>query len=108
METTIARPTDSPFRDDAASAPAPSVTVNVVYLARLRDAFGRGAEALAVPAPARAADVLAALRARGGAFAAELAPGRAVRVAVNHAMARDDAELRDGDEVALLPPVTGG
>ncbi len=108
METTIARPTDAPFRDDAAAAPAASITVNVVYLARLRDAFGRGAEALAVPAPARARDVLAALRARGGAFADELAPGRAVRVAVNHSMARDDAGLHDGDEVALLPPVTGG
>ena len=108
METTIPRPTDAPFRDDAAAPPAASIALNVVYLARLRDAFGRGGETLAVPAPARASDVLATLRARGGAFAAELGPGRAVRIAVNHAMARDDAELHDGDEVALLPPVTGG
>ena len=108
METTIARPTDAPFRDDAAPSPAATVALNVVYLARLRDAFGCAAETLALPAPARASDVLAALRERGGAFAAELKPGRAVRVAVNHAMAGDDAPLEDGDEVALLPPVTGG
>ena len=108
METTIARPTDAPFRDDAAAPPAASVTVNVVYLARLRDAFGRAGETLAVPAPARTSALLDVLRARGGAFAAELAPRRAVRVAVNHALARDEDALHDGDEVALLPPVTGG
>ena len=34
------------------------------------------------------------------------APG--VRVAVNHSMARGDAALEAGDEVAFLPPVTGG
>jgi molybdopterin synthase sulfur carrier subunit len=38
----------------------------------------------------------------------ELAPGRAVRVAVNHALVAVDSPVRDGDEVALLPPVTGG
>jgi molybdopterin synthase sulfur carrier subunit len=52
--------------------------------------------------------VLATLRARGGAWAQELAPGRAVRVAVNHDLAAGEIPLRDGDEVALLPPVTGG
>jgi molybdopterin synthase sulfur carrier subunit len=108
LETTITRPTDAPFRADAAADLTASISVNVVYLARLRDAFGRAGEALALAAPARAGDVVATLRERGGLFAAELAPGRAVRVAVNHAMARDDAALHDGDEVALLPPVTGG
>ena len=85
------------------------VTVNVVYLARLREALGRAGEALALPATdASVATVLAALRTRGGAFALELAAGRAVRVAVNHAMAGSDAPVRDGDEVAFFPPVTGG
>jgi molybdopterin synthase sulfur carrier subunit len=85
------------------------VTVNLVYLARLREAFGRAGEALTLPAgDASVAAVLAALRARGGPFAAELAAGRAVRVAVNHALVGTDAIFRDGDEVALLPPVTGG
>jgi len=31
-----------------------------------------------------------------------------VRVAVNHALVARDVLVRDGDEVALLPPVTGG
>ncbi|MCC6193180.1 MAG: MoaD/ThiS family protein [Burkholderiales bacterium] len=86
----------------------PAITLDVVYLARLREAFGRGREGLTVASGATVGDVLAALRARGEPFAQELAPGRAVRVAVNHDIAPADRVLRDGDEVALLPPVTGG
>ncbi len=85
------------------------VTVRVVYLARLREAFATAGESCAVPAgPATVAALLDTLRQRGGPFATELAPGRAVRVAINHAMARPSDALRDGDEVALFPPVTGG
>jgi molybdopterin synthase sulfur carrier subunit len=85
------------------------VTVHLVYLARLREAFGRAGEALTMPGgDATVAAVITLLRARGGAFAAELATGRAVRIAVNHALVGADAAVREGDEVALLPPVTGG
>ena len=89
---------------------SPPVVVRLVYLARLREALGSSGETLKLPAeaPSTVAGVLAALRARGGAFAAELADGRAVRVAVNHAMAKAPDPVRDGDEVALFPPVTGG
>lgn len=31
-----------------------------------------------------------------------------VRIAVNREYAENDCELHDGDEVALLPPVSGG
>ena len=91
-------------------AVVPAVTtIRLVYLARLREAFGRADEDMALlePTPTVAA-VLAVLRGRGGAWAEELAPGRAVRVALNHTVAGGDAPLRNGDEVALLPPVTGG
>jgi molybdopterin synthase sulfur carrier subunit len=54
------------------------------------------------------ASLLAWLRARGGAWASELAPGRAVRVAVNFDVAGSDTPIRAGDEIALFPPVTGG
>jgi molybdopterin synthase sulfur carrier subunit len=85
------------------------VTVNLVYLARLREAFGRPGEALTLSdGDASVAAVIALLRARGGSFAVELAAGRAVRIAVNHALVGADSVVRDGDEVALLPPVTGG
>ena len=94
---------------DSSPAPDATVTLRVVYLARLRDAFGAAGESLTLPVrDASAGAVLSLLRARGGAFAEELKPGRAVRVAVNHELAAPETPVRDGDEVALLPPVTGG
>ena len=87
-----------------------SVTVRLVYLARLREAFASSGESIAWPLAESptVAGLLDKLRERGGAFRTELASGRAVRVAVNHAVARPDDVLNDGDEVALFPPVTGG
>jgi sulfur-carrier protein len=87
-----------------------ALTVNVVYLARLREAFGSAGEQLPLHATEAATvnDVLTTLASRGGAFATELATGRALRVAVNHTLVSREARVRHGDEVALLPPVTGG
>ena len=88
-----------------------TLTIDVVYLARLREAFGKSHERLPLQCRDRAitvAEVLSTLAARGGAYATELAPGRAVRVAVNHAIVSRDVRVAEGDEVALLPPVTGG
>ena len=84
-------------------------TLTLVYLARLRDALGVSTERVALPAGiATAAELRAWLAGRGGAWATELAPGRAVRIAVNHDIAQADTKIRPGDEVALFPPVTGG
>jgi molybdopterin synthase sulfur carrier subunit len=88
---------------------APTETLTLVYLARLRDAFGTATESVRLPAGiATAAELRRWLAARGGAWATELAPGRAVRMAVNHDMAQPETPVRPGDEVALFPPVTGG
>ena len=87
---------------------AVGVTVNLVYLARLREAFGRGNERLTLAAGSTVDTLLDALRARGEPWSRELAQGRAFRVAVNHDVVVRDATIADGDEVALLPPVTGG
>ena len=97
-----------PMRDSATST---TLAVNVVYLARLREAFGCPGERLSLPAEGEAAtvaDLLATLAARGGAWATELAAGRAVRVAVNYVMCARETPVRAGDEIALFPPVTGG
>jgi molybdopterin synthase sulfur carrier subunit len=88
---------------------ATTLSVRLVYLARLREAFGSAGESLELAADRCTVEaLLASLRARGGAFATELDGRRAVRVAVNHVLARSGDEIRDGDEVALFPPVTGG
>lgn len=83
--------------------------LQLLYLARLREAFGLGGERWqASPEVADVASLLAALRSRGGVWSEELAPQKAFRVAVNHDMAQAATPLKDGDEVAIFPPVTGG
>ncbi len=57
---------------------------------------------------ADAAPMRAQLQARGGAWAAALAEGKLLRMAVNMDMAQGDAPIKAGDEVAFFPPVTGG
>ena len=48
------------------------------------------------------------LLARGGAYAEVLAPGRAVRMALNQELSEEAVPLPEGAEVAFFPPVTGG
>jgi len=83
--------------------------VSLVYLARLREAFGAASERIEAPPHVNTVGALRAwLAARGGAWATELAPGRAVRVAVNRDLAGADTPISPGDEIAIFPPVTGG
>ena len=81
--------------------------LNLLYFARLRDEFGLESEHLDSEA-ATVAELLVELRLRGEAWSRELAADRVFRVAVNQQMARLDTVLKDGDEVAVFPPVTGG
>jgi molybdopterin synthase sulfur carrier subunit len=83
--------------------------LSLVYLARLREAFGAASERFDPPPGVTTVGALRVwLATRGGAWATELAPGRAVRIAVNHDLADAETPVRPGDEIALFPPVTGG
>lgn len=81
--------------------------VRVRYFASIREALGPG-ETLAVETGTSLADLRDALIARGGAHAQALARGRALRVALDQAMADESARLPGDCEVAFFPPVTGG
>lgn len=83
--------------------------IRLLYFARLREVFALSTEDALLPdSVCNVGDLLAWLRSRGGAFATELAAGRAYRVAVNQDMATDATMLTDAAEVAIFPPVTGG
>jgi len=81
--------------------------LRVLYFARLRERFGVAEETFAFDG-ATVADLLDALRARGGAWAEELAAGRTFRVAVNQHVATPETPLVGAAEIAVFPPVTGG
>ena len=83
--------------------------VTVLYFARLKEALGTGSEELALPGSVGdLAGLRATLIARGGKWAHELAGERPIRAAVNQEMASPETPVKDGDEIAFFPPVTGG
>lgn len=79
--------------------------VRVRLFASLRDVAGRGEARLELPAGATAEAAWLALVTGHPA----LAPRRAsLAVAVNRAYAGFDTVLQDADELAFIPPVSGG
>lgn len=83
--------------------------IDVHYFASIRESLGRAHEQLpANQQTTTVAGVMDALIAQHGAqWNKVLREGR-VLMAVNQAVARPDTVVRDGDEVAFFPPVTGG
>ena len=83
--------------------------MKLLYFAWLRTRLGVAEEELPLPPDIRdVAGLVAWLRRRGANYAEALKDAKIVRVAVNQEYVGDDHPLRDGDEVALFPPVTGG
>lgn len=82
-----------------------TMRVHVRLFAVLREVAGRPELELELPAGATPEAAWQALAAAHPA----LAPRRAhLAAAVNRRYARFDAPLRDGDELAFVPPVSGG
>ena len=79
----------------------PAATVTVRYFASLREALGRGEEAIPIEASTTVGEVWRRV-------AGERAAGMRVLAAVNAEYADFAAPVAPGDEVAFFPPVTGG
>jgi molybdopterin synthase catalytic subunit len=79
--------------------------VRSLFFASYREMAGTDELAVELPAGARVADLVARLRPPAGRLGA-LPPVPVV--AVNMDYAPLSTELRDGDEVAFIPPVAGG
>ena len=79
--------------------------VRVLFWGRLKDIVGRAEDIVEVKEGSRVEDLFA----RYGRLYPELADFRgSVAAAVNQSLAEWNARLANGDEVAFLPPVSGG
>ena len=81
--------------------------MRVLYFAWLRERIGLPSEEVETGA-ATVAELVAELKQREPRYAAAFADMRAVRVAVDQALAELDAPLDGVSEVAFFPPMTGG
>jgi molybdopterin converting factor subunit 1 len=84
---------------------AQTITVRVRAFALLREALGAAELAVTLPA---GADVAALLARLDDDHPDAKLPGRRFTTAVNRSYAPPETVLADGDEVALIPPVSGG
>ena len=79
--------------------------VSVRFFARYAELAGCNSSAVNVPIPSTVADVIAKVR--------EVFPGTQAMpprplAALNRRQVKLDAAVKEGDEVALLPPISGG
>lgn len=83
--------------------------LKLLFFARLREALGVAGEELALPAGVHTiADLMANLAARGGVWQNQFGGNVPIRAAVNQELVAATAAIKDGDEIAFFPPVTGG
>lgn len=81
------------------------MTVHVRLFARFRDVFGSDMVSVELPEKAN----VAALRSAVAGMKSEIAVLlQRSQVAVNSEFAADDVMLHANDEIALIPPVSGG
>jgi sulfur-carrier protein len=83
--------------------------MKLLYFAWVRQRTGIAEEEAAPPDGVQTVrDLIAWLRARGPGYDAAFEDLKAVRVAINQEHADFDAAIKQGDEIAFFPPVTGG
>ena len=89
--------------------PAQACRVRVLLFAGLREAAGWGERSLTVPAGATPRELWEQLDlAAAWPAGADGAAGAGLRVAINQRFAGFLTPLADGDELAFLPPISGG
>ncbi len=81
--------------------------ITITYFGSLKTLQPTGSEQLAWSGGSTD-DLLQQLRARGPDWEEALRPGRVFKLALNQQLLNGAAAVKAGDEVAILPPVTGG
>jgi len=85
--------------------PQPEITIEILYFAHFGDLAGRRNETLRLPAGSTVGTLTAMLGARDKRLSDLIGYGRA---SINAEWATLDSPLSDGDEVAFMPPMSGG
>jgi molybdopterin converting factor small subunit len=80
----------------------------ILLFGRLKDAFG--AASIPLPPGVATAAALRAKLAEANPDFADMLRSRSIRIAVNQALVGDEsaAQISPADEIALLPPLSGG
>jgi molybdopterin synthase catalytic subunit/molybdopterin converting factor small subunit len=79
--------------------------IRILFFGVLKDLAGRGSDLLNLPEHAALSDVFAHYEERVPRFG-QLAAS--IAISVNQEFAGPDSKIKDGDEIAFLPPVSGG
>lgn len=82
-----------------------TIAISMLYFAMFREQIGKASETLNVPSRATAGDVFDIVTA---AYTVLAGMRNSTMVMVNEEYAEPGQPLQDGDEVALIPPVSGG
>ena len=83
--------------------------MKILYFAWVRQKVGKSAEDMLLPEKVcTVADLIALLHERGTGYAEAFADVSHIRAAVNQNHVGFDTRLKNDDEVAFFPPVTGG
>jgi len=83
--------------------------IEVLYFANIKELLDVDREEVHLPHGQNVADLCRQLAARGGQWQAVFSPAEsALKVAINQELSDWHQELKEGDEVAFFPPVTGG
>ena len=80
-----------------------SIKIQVIYFAKLRELTGLDEETFSMKEGNKPDDVLSSINKRH-----EIDVGINFKIAVNDEFSEWDIELKDGDRLVFIPPVTGG
>ena len=83
--------------------------IKVLYFARLKESLNYSTEDIDLPVDvSTVVELMAHLAKRGDTWASLFVGKQVVRAAINHEVVPHTTVIKDGDEVAFFPPVTGG
>ncbi len=85
------------------------MSVKVLYFASLKEFLQRSEDTVEIPQSVKTVEDLKSLLAQSNPLLKEaFNKFPRLRCSVNQEMASDKTPVKDGDEVAIFPPVTGG